>query len=143
MQYGLHGMLTIQVTFINQKTYELKLYSCLRDSSTLKRNLTNLLLAVVRIMCHYPIPKNRGNACCNQEDTCVNHHHNLLLENLLIFRKPLNISIYKREKMTKETNWKQKFQKTKNENIDLINLNSENKQNFLILGFGVYLNMEG
>lgn len=45
--------------------------------------------------------------------------------------------------MTKETNWKQKFQKTKNENIDLINLNSENKQNFLILGFGVYLNMEG
>lgn len=31
----------IQVTFINQQTYELKLYSCLHDCSTLKRNLTN------------------------------------------------------------------------------------------------------
>ena len=55
-------MIKDQITFINQKTYELKLYSCLRDSSTLKQNLTNLLLAVVRIMCLYPIPKNRGNA---------------------------------------------------------------------------------
>lgn len=45
--------------------------------------------------------------------------------------------------MTKETNWKQKFQKPKNENIDLTDLNSENKRNFQILGFGVYLNMEG
>ena len=80
-----------QVTFINKKTYELKLYSCLRDSSTLKRNLTNLLLAIVRIMCLYPIPKNRGNACCNQEDTCANHHHNLLLGILLIVRNILII----------------------------------------------------
>lgn len=45
--------------------------------------------------------------------------------------------------MTKETNWKQKIQKPKNGNIDLTNLNSENKRNFQILGFGVYLNMEG
>lgn len=39
--------------------------------------------------------------------------------------------------MTKETNWKQKFQNPKNENIDLTNLNSENKRNFQILGFVV------
>ena len=45
--------------------------------------------------------------------------------------------------MTKETNWKQKFQKSKNENFDLTNLNSGNKRNVQILGFGVYLNMEG
>ena len=81
---------------------------------------------------------------CNSEaDTCANKHHDLLLDNLLIFRKPLNISTYKRDKMTKETNWKQKFQKSKNENFDLTNLNSGNKRNVQILGFGVYLNMEG
>ena len=39
--------------------------------------------------------------------------------------------------MAKETNWKQKFQKPKNENICLTNLNMENNGNFPILSFGV------
>ena len=37
--------------------------------------------------------------------------------------------------MTKETNWKQKFQKTQNENICLTNLNMENNGNFHFLSF--------
>ena len=38
----------------------------------------------------------------------------------------LNISVSKKEETTQRTNWKQEFQKTKNENICLIYLNAEN-----------------
>lgn len=39
--------------------------------------------------------------------------------------------------MSKETNWKQKSQKPKNENISLTNLNAENKRNFHFLSLRV------
>jgi len=45
----------------------------------------------------------------------------------------LIISISKNGKMAKETNWKQKFQKPKNENICLTNLNVESIGNFHFL----------
>ncbi len=41
-------------------------------------------------------------------------------------------------KHTRETNWKQKFDKLQNENISLTNLNVENNGNFPILAFGDY-----
>ena len=47
----------------------------------------------------------------------ANDHHELLLENLLIKRNSLIINTYKKQIKAKETNWKQKFQKPKNENI--------------------------
>ena len=48
----------------------------------------------------------------------ANDHHVLLLENLLPSRKVLNISLSKKKVETnKRTNWKQEFQKPKNENI--------------------------
>ena len=42
--------------------------------------------------------------CCNQEDTCADDHHNLLLEILLIARNVLIINTDWDNKMTKETN---------------------------------------
>ena len=47
----------------------------------------------------------------------------------------LNISVSKKEETTKRTNWKQEFQKTKNENICLTYLNMENNGNYPILAF--------
>ena len=47
----------------------------------------------------------------------ANDHHELLLENLLNKRNALIINTYKKQIKAKETNWKQKFQKPKNENI--------------------------
>ena len=47
----------------------------------------------------------------------ANDHHELLLENLLNKRNALIINTYKKQIKPKETNWKQKFQKPKNENI--------------------------
>ena len=55
--------------------------------------------------------------CGNKEDTCAIDHRYLLLENLLIKRNTLIINTYKKQIKAKETNWKQKFQKPKNENI--------------------------
>ena len=52
-----------------------------------------------------------------RERACANDQHDLLLENLLIKRNVLIINIYKKQIKAKETNWKQKFQKPKNENI--------------------------
>jgi len=40
------------------------------------------------------------------------------------------------EKQAQETNWKQKFQKSQNENIRLTNLNVVNNGNFPILAYG-------
>ncbi|MCI7406832.1 MAG: hypothetical protein MSS57_00060, partial [Bacteroidales bacterium] len=50
---------------------------------------------------------------------------NLILENLLPNCKVLNINTPKKQKVPKETNWKQKFQKPQNENICLTYLNTE------------------
>ena len=44
-------------------------------------------------------------------------HRDRFLENLLIKRNALIINTYKKQIKAKETNWKQKFQKPKNENI--------------------------
>ena len=66
---------------------------------------------------------------------CANDHHNLLLDNLLSICKVLSISVYKKQKQSKETNWKQKSQKNHNENICLTSLNTEMNGNFHFLSF--------
>ena len=48
----------------------------------------------------------------------------------------MNISVYKKQKQSKETNWKQKFQKPRNEDICLTYLNVEKKRNFHFLSLG-------
>ena len=62
---------------------------------------------------------------------------NVLLENLLPNRKVLNINTPRKQKVPKETNWKQNFQKPQNENIRLTYLNVEKKRNFPISSFCV------
>ena len=74
-------------------------------------------------------------SCCYEENTCANDHHDLLLENLLPNCKVLNINTPKKQKVPKETNWKQKFQKPQNENICLTYLNTEMNGNFHFLSF--------
>ena len=64
-----------------------------------------------------------------------NVNHDILLENLLPNCKVLNINTPKKQKVPKETNWKQKFQKPQNENICLTYLNTEMNGNFHFLSF--------
>ena len=66
----------------------------------------------------------------------ANDNNDLLLENLLPSCNILNISTSRKQKTTKETNWKQKFRKPQNENICLTYLNMENKLNFHFMSFG-------
>ena len=73
--------------------------------------------------------------CCNEENTCADDHHDLLFQNLLPNCKVLNINTPKKQKVPKETNWKQKFQKPQNENICLTYLNTEMNGNFHFLSF--------
>ena len=73
--------------------------------------------------------------CCNEENTCADDHHDLLLENLLSSCKVLIFSTPQKSKHPKETNWKQKFQKPQNENICLTYLNTEMNGNFHFLSF--------
>ena len=54
--------------------------------------------------------------------------------NVLIINTP------RKQKQPKETNWKQKFQKTQNENICLTYLNTEKKRNFHFLSFSINAN---
>ena len=61
--------------------------------------------------------------------------HNLLLENPLASCKVLSISICKKQKQSKETNWKQIFQKPENENIFLTYLNTKNNWNIHFLSW--------
>lgn len=78
--------------------------------------------------------------CRDKEDTGSDHHHDLLLENLLPSCKVLNINTPRKRKQPKETNWKQKFQKPQNENICLTYLNTEKKRNFHFLSFSINAN---
>lgn len=71
----------------------------------------------------------------DQEDAGAHNHHDGLLENLLPNCKVLNINTPKKQKVPKETNWKQKFQKPQNENICLTYLNTEMNGNFHFLSF--------
>ena len=71
----------------------------------------------------------------NREDSVIVPTHYLLLEKLLIDCNVLIINIPRKRKQTKETNWKQKFQKPQNENICLTNLNMEMDGNFPMLSF--------
>ena len=71
----------------------------------------------------------------NEEKAGTNDHHDLLLQNLLPNCKVLNINTPKKQKVPKETNWKQKFQKPQNENICLTYLNMEMNGNFHFLSF--------
>ena len=74
--------------------------------------------------------------CCRHKENARSHHqHYLLLENLLLNCKVLNINAPRKRKQPKETNWKQKFQKPQNENICLTYLNTENNGNFHFLSF--------
>ena len=86
-------------------------------------------------------PLRQRESCSQKEDTCVNGHHNLLFQNLLPNCKVLNINTPRNQKQPKETNWKQKFQKPKNENICLTYLNTENKRNSHFLSFCCALQM--
>ena len=70
-----------------------------------------------------------------RERACTNDHHDLLLENLLIKRNALIINTYKKQIEAKGTNWKQKFQKSQNENVCVTYLDSENKGNFHFMSF--------
>ena len=54
---------------------------------------------------------------------------------MIFFLKVLNINTPKKQKVPKETNWKQKFQKPQNENICLTYLNTEMNGNFHFLSF--------
>lgn len=58
-----------------------------------------------------------------------------IFQNLLPNCKVLNINTPKKQKVPKETNWKQKFQKPQNENICLTYLNTEMNGNFHFLSF--------
>lgn len=71
----------------------------------------------------------------DEEHTGSNNHHNGLFQNLLPNCKVLNINTPKKQKVPKETNWKQKFQKPQNENICLTYLNTEMNGNFHFLSF--------
>lgn len=71
----------------------------------------------------------------NQENAGAYDHHDFLFQNLLPNCKVLNINTPKKQKVPKETNWKQKFQKPQNENICLIYLNTEMNGNFHFLSF--------
>ena len=73
--------------------------------------------------------------CCNEEDTCANDHHDLLLENLLPNCKVLNINTPKKQNVPKETNWKQPLQQPQNDNICLTYLSTEMNGNFHFLSF--------
>ena len=74
-------------------------------------------------------------SCGHEEDAGADNHHDRLLENLLPNCKVLNINTPKKQKVPKETNWKQKFQKPQNENICLTYLNTEMNGNFHFLSF--------
>lgn len=96
--------------------------------------------AVVRLGSHAPLSgdteKQRKCLCSSyQEDTSSYNHHDRLFQNLLPNCKVLNINTPKKQKVPKETNWKQKFQKPQNENICLIYLNTEMNGNFHFLSF--------
>ena len=79
--------------------------------------------------------KGKGLAQCDEGDTAADGKHDCLLENLLPNCKVLNINTPKKQKVPKETNWKQKFQKPQNENICLTYLNTEMNGNFHFLSF--------
>ena len=64
-----------------------------------------------------------------------NETQQFILQNLLPNCKVLNINTPKKQKVPKETNWKQKFQKPQNENICLTYLNTEMNGNFHFLSF--------
>lgn len=74
-------------------------------------------------------------AQCDEGDTAADGEHDGLLQNLLPNCKVLNINTPKKQKVPKETNWKQKFQKPQNENICLTYLNTEMNGNFHFLSF--------
>ena len=69
--------------------------------------------------------------------SCQSQHcfHDIIFQNLLPNCKVLNINTPKKQKVPKETNWKQKFQKPQNENICLTYLNTEMNGNFHFLSF--------
>ena len=72
-----------------------------------------------------------GNLSCSNSII----YNDFLFENLLPNCKVLNINTPKKQKVPKETNWKQKFQKPQNENICLTYLNTEMNGNFHFLSF--------
>ena len=63
----------------------------------------------------------------------ANDHHELLLDKLLLDCKAMIINTSKKQKQPKETNWKQKLQKPKNENVCLTYLDTVMKENFHFL----------
>lgn len=62
-------------------------------------------------------------------------HHDFL-ENLLNVRSKLIISIFCQHRITKETNWEQKFKKTPNCKQEITKINAENNGNLQMLSFG-------
>lgn len=85
--------------------------------------------------CLHTEEERQGLGSCDKEDAGADNHHDRLLQNLLPNCKVLNINTPKKQKVPKETNWKQKFQKPQNENICLTYLNTEMNGNFHFLSF--------
>ena len=103
-------------------------------------------MAVDSMLCHFKAvyPSQRIDSLrCLLEDKEKQVHNimqvldeqEVLLQNLLPNCKVLNINTPKKQKVPKETNWKQKFQKPQNENICLTYLNTEMNGNFHFLSF--------
>ena len=115
------------------------------DAHELKGPLEPLEQRIVQITlvpafhraCRLADTEEQGQGLCrrNQEDAGADDHHDLLLQNLLPNCKVLNINTPKKQKVPKETNWKQKFQKPQNEDICLTYLNTEMNGNFHFLSF--------
>lgn len=63
-------------------------------------------------------------------------HHDFLLQNLLNVCNKLIISIFSQHRITKETNRKQKFEKTPNCKQEITKINAENNGNLQMLSFG-------
>ena len=75
--------------------------------------------------------------CCRHKENARSHHqHYLLLDNLLLNCKVLDISVSKKAETTKRNKLETKKSKPHNENICLTNPNVTNNGNFPILAFG-------
>ena len=89
----------------------------------------------VGLIIKYNFPKDAGYYQKGERKTTPVSDNDILFQNLLPNCKVLNINTPKKQKVPKETNWKQKFQKPQNENICLTYLNTEMNGNFHFLSF--------
>ena len=107
-------------------------HSCLRLYLLNTQRMNNHIFSHLRLTAD--AEEQRQSLCCsNEENTCSDDHHDLLFQNLLSEYNLLMIITPRKPIRPKETNWKQKFQKPKNENICLTYLDTVMKGNFHFL----------